>query len=241
MADPDASLTPEQRLLKLIEEGGGADAQQSAAEGAVPSGKTAKPAREQIDWKAVLSPAALRARFEYLRDQSIELFKQNQRKLGLKEVNRILVTASAILGGIVIVNGLYEVHLISRDFLEQFDVSQKRMADVLAPGNQDLGGALEEDNSRRNIFAPYSEQTVVAEQKSSDIALKLMEITKTLKLTGISYFEGDASRTFCMIEDIQKNITTFLRQGESLGGVTVKEIRQDNVVLKLGEEEMEIR
>ena len=68
-----------------------------------------------------------------------------------------------------------------------------------------------------------------------------MEITKTLKLTGISYFEGDASRTFCMIEDIQKNITTFLRQGESLGGVTVKEIRQDNVVLKLGEEEMEIR
>src|SRR3989338_6292356 len=229
MADPDASLTPEQRLLKLIEEGGGADAQQSAAEGAVPSGKTAKPAREPIDWKAVLSPAALRARFEYLRDQSIELFKQNQRKLGLKEVNRLLVTASAILGGIVIVNGLYEVHLISRDFLEQFDVSQKRMADVLAPGNQDLGGALEEDNSRRNIFAPYSEQTVVAEQKSSDIALKLMEITKTLKLTGISYFEGDASRTFCMIEDIQKNITTFLRKGESLGGVTVKEIRQDNV------------
>ncbi len=244
MADADSSLTPEQRLLKLIEEGGdGAETQASPASSEKPAAKKRRQAEVRsapIDWKALLSPAAIRARFEYARDSAKGFFKQKQSQLSLKDVNRLLGAASVLLGGFVILHGLYELHLVSRDFLSQFDISQKKMADLLAPGRQNLGDALS-NAGLRNVFAPYTEKAPADEKKSSEIALKLIELTKTLKLTGISFHEGDPSRTFCMIEDIQKNITTFLRQGETLSAMTIKEIRQDSVLLKLGEEEMEIR
>lgn len=241
MADTDASLTPEQRLLKIIEGGGDPQADQSSSMG---DGDTSpaetKRKREPINWKELLSPTAIRGRIEYLRDSIQNQAKEQSGLITVKTINRVLIGSCVVLALVIVGNAAFEMKVVSKDFLSRFDLSQKKMADLLMGSSHDAG-QLFSGEAPRNVFAPYVEQTAGKETVSSDIALKLIEMVKTLKLAGISYFEGDASRTFCMIEDIQKNITTFLKQGESFSGLTVKEIKPDSVILSLGTEELEIR
>jgi len=241
MADPDASLTPEQRLLKIIEEGGDPQMDQasSVSDGDTPAAEPRR-RREPINWKELFSPNAIRGRFEYLRDSIQNQAKEQSGVVTVKTINRILTGGCVVLALIILGNAAFEMRVVSRDFLSRFDLSQKKMADLLMGGTHDVS-QLFTGTPPRNVFAPSVEQAENKETGSSDAALKLIEMVKTLKLAGISYFEGDASRTFCMIEDIQKNITTFLKQGESFTGLTVKEIKPDSVILSLGTEELEIR
>ncbi len=239
MADADSSLTPEQRLLKIIEQTDGGEAAPGPA-GAFGGKKAAKPPHEPINWKEVLSPAAIRAKFEYLRGEAQENLKKRSSQVRLKDINRLLGVLSVVIGLTLLGNAALEVHQVSGNFLAQFDLTQKKMADLLTGKGHDISQLFREE-APRNVFAPYVEHAGGPESKASEVALKLMELSKTLKLTGISYFEGDKDRTFCMIEDVQKNITTFLKQGDSFSGITVKEIKPDSVVLSLGTEEIEIR
>lgn len=242
MASPDDSLTPEQRLLQIIE-GGGDDSQQGPAsptEGGISSLSETKKKRDPINWKEVLSPSAIRARLEYLRDSIQSKAKEQSGLIQVKTINQFLVSGCIIFALVILGNAFFQMNVVSRDFLSRFDLSQKKMADLLVGGTHDIS-QLFTGEPPRNVFAPYVEQAAANQAVSSDMALKLIEMMKTLKLAGISYFEGDASRTFCMIEDIQKNITTFLKQGESFNGLTVKEIKPDSVILTLGSEELEIR
>jgi len=241
MAGPDSSLTPEQRLLKIIEAGGDpSSAPHVSAEGEQDVSEEPKKKREPIDWKELLSPEGLRARFEYFRETLQNRAQEQSSAITVKTVNQFLIAGCVFFGLFIIGNGTFEMNTVSRDFLSRFDLSQKKMADVLM-GNTHDASQLFANGAPRNVFAPYVESTETKTEAASDLALKLMEMVKTLKLTGISYFDGDESRTFCMIEDIQKNITTFLKKGESFSGLTVKEIKPDSVVLSLGNEELEIR
>jgi len=242
MADPDASLTPEQRLLKIIE--GGGDPQQDQGslteEAGEPAFSETKKKREPINWKELFSPTAIRGRFEYLRDSIQNQAKEQSGSIKIKTINQVLVAGCIILAFVIVGNAAFEMRVVSVDFLSRFDLSQKKMADLLVGGTHDVS-QLFMGEPPRNVFAPAMEKAAGTATVSSDLALKLIEMVKTLKLAGISYFEGDASRTFCMIEDIQKNITTFLKQGESFSGLSVKEIKPDSVILSLGTEELEIR
>ena len=242
MASPDASLTPEQRLLKIIE--GGGDPQQEQASSTVGEessfSEPKKKKREPINWKELFSPTAIRGRIEYLRDSIQNQAKEQSGSIKVKTINQALVAGCVMLTLVILGNAVFEMKAVSRDFLSRFDLSQKKMADLLMGGTHDVS-QLFTGTPPRNVFAPVLEQVGAKEANSSEAALKLIEMVKTLKLAGISYFEGDASRTFCMIEDVQKNITTFLKQGESFSGLTVKEIKPDSVMLSLGTEELEIR
>ncbi len=241
MADTDSSLTPEQRLLKIIESGEGSAPETSPASAGEPGkpGKVKTP-REPINWKELLSPAGVKARFEYLQGTIQDSARRRAGALRIKDINRGLGIACLVLALAVIGNAAFEMSVLSHDFLSRFDLSQKKMADLLMGGTHDPA-QLFQDEAPRNVFAPYMEQAADTQAKSNDVALKLMEMSKTLKLTGISFFEGDVTRTFCMIEDLQKNITTFLKQGDSFSGMTVKEIKPESVILSLGDEELEIR
>jgi len=243
MADPDASLTPEQRLLKIIEGGGDPHQEQASSgfEGGEAPFSEPRKKREPINWKELFSPTAIRGRLEYLKDSIQNQAKEQSGTLTVKTINRFLVGGCILLALVIVGNAAFEMRVVSRDFLSRFDLSQKKMADLLMGGTHDVSQLFTGGEPPRNVFAPYVEKAGGTESVSSDVALKLLEMVKTLKLTGISYFEGDASRTFCMIEDIQKNITTFLKQGESFTGLTVKEIKPDSVMLSLGTEEIEIR
>lgn len=239
MADTDSSLTPEQRLLKIIESGEGAP-QEAAGAGTEEKPGKVKKTREPINWKELLSPAGIKARIEYLKGSIQESAQTRASRLRIKDINRTLGAVCLVLLLGIAGSAAFEMSVVSNDFLSRFDLSQKKMADLLMGSSHDVS-QLFRNEAPRNVFAPYIEPAASPEAQSNDIALRLIEMTKTLKLTGISYFEGDPSRTFCMIEDLQKNITTFLKQGESFSGMTVKEIKPDSVILSLGEEEIEIR
>ena len=62
-----------------------------------------------------------------------------------------------------------------------------------------------------------------------------------MKLTGISVNPTDPSQTFCMIEDVEKNITTFLKVGDSILGLKVANIREDSIILQYQGETIEVR
>jgi len=94
--------------------------------------------------------------------------------------------------------------------------------------------------AKRNIFVPIDKR-VVKKAETSEISLKLLEITQQLKLVGISVHPTDPKRTFCMIEDLKKNMTTFLRVGDTISGIKVEKINSDNVVLAFQQERMELR
>lgn len=245
MADPDNSLTPEQRLLKLIEESDGDPASSSGGDEPAVSVKeqevrAAPRPRPKINFKEVLSPAAIRARIEHLKDSVISTFQEKKHEIKLGDVNRLLVIIVAIIFLILAVNVLIDMGMVGRDYMSQFDLTQKQRADVvLADGQRFVDGFLE-GIGKRNVFTPYVAPASEKVAQESDLSLRLVELTRPLKLTGISYSD-DPQRTFCMIEDLQKNITTFLRTGDSISGMTVSEIKPDSIVLKLGQETIELR
>jgi len=88
---------------------------------------------------------------------------------------------------------------------------------------------------------PYNKPAEDAQKLEKEQSSKLVDMTKTLKLTGISYNPTDPKKVFCMIEDVQKGITTFLREGDPIGLLKVSKIMEDHAVLSLGEDTVEIR
>jgi hypothetical protein len=66
-------------------------------------------------------------------------------------------------------------------------------------------------------------------------------MVKDLKLTGLSVNPTSPSESYCMIEDITKGITHFLKVGETLNGLKVTEIHSDGALLQYQNETTEMR
>ena len=87
-----------------------------------------------------------------------------------------------------------------------------------------------------NILGTSADSIDIAEDRK-----RFQQMIKKLKLTGISYNPTDPKSAFCMIEDVEKNITTFLHVGDPVGLMKVGKINEDFVVLEQGNETVEIR
>ena len=69
------------------------------------------------------------------------------------------------------------------------------------------------------MFMPYGKRQEEADKLQKEQSARLADVTKQLKLTGISYNPQDPKSAFCMIEDVEKGITTFLREGDPIGAL----------------------
>lgn len=65
----------------------------------------------------------------------------------------------------------------------------------------------------------------------------LLDSIKDLRLTGIARFEKPEA----ILEDAGKGGSVFVREGETVGPVTVKKIKQDSIVVCLAHESTEIK
>lgn len=237
MGDTNSSLTPEQRLLQLIEGGessGGAAVQ--TEEKPVRTKKSAPPVAE------LLTPAAILSRFASAKDMLMSFARNEGLPVNLKQVNRSVKIFT--IGMAIYFIGAMTFELLTtnkgRDF--NFEITPREIAEAPVPDSQKYAVDLFEDASRRNVFVPYVEKVEKApEESTNELSIKLHEIIKDFKLTGISLDPSDPVRTFCMIEDIKKDVTSFLRVGDSVAGLTVDEIRSDTVILKSGNEKIELR
>jgi len=230
MAEPDinSSLTPEKRLLELIEE---------------PDAHKREPTvtTKKKDLRELLSPAAFRAKFAGLKDKSDAFLRKHQKSFGIKELNNVLKAVVGLMVFVFIVGFLIDLAGLRQDFAESVRVPEGRMFETEPTREGASSEATVEQWDLGKMFMPYGKRQEEAEKVQKEQSARLAEMIKKLKLTGISYNPADLKSAFCMIEDVEKSITTFLREGDPIGALKVQKIYEDRVVLEQGNETIEIR
>jgi hypothetical protein len=229
MADSnDPSLTPEKRLLELIEE---PDAHKREITSATKKKELAN----------LLSPAAFQEKFLSLKGQGEALFKKYKGSFGIKELNRILRAVVGVMILYFAVSLIVDLVGVNQDFSKSIHVPDSKMFEMEPPKDVSVEGSSVEKWDLGKMFMPYGKRQEEAEKLQKEQSSRLADMTKKLKLTGISYNPIDPKSAFCMIEDVEKSITTFLREGDPIGLLKVSKIYEDRVVLEQGNETIEIR
>jgi len=225
MAQPDSSLTPEKRLLDLIEE-------PSAHQKDIAAGA------KRVQQAGRFDPGLLAEKF--LRN-STEVFERVKSSFSIKELNRILRYLVVVLGLVFMADLLLGVAGLQKDVVGSIGTLEPKMLEP--PPVSEMAKETEpvESWDLGKMFIPYSKRAEEAQKLEKEQSTRLVEMTKTLKLTGISYNPKDPGKIYCMIEDVQKGITTFLREGDPIGLLKVAKINEEHVVLSLGEYQVEIR
>ena len=240
MADTDPSLTPEQRLLKLIEEPSASASR--AEQEASPKEEREKGKAEKIfQLDSLLSTSALKGRLAYAKEQFSAMAGGGATQVDLKQINR---TVKMMTGGLAFFFAVamgFEMLTTGKGLSLKMDSTMQQPSTAPVPEGRLYDVDLFEEKDRRNVFVPYVKPPEPEHDETKKLSLKLVEITKDLKLTGISIYPGDPGRTFCMVEDIKKNVTTFLKAGDSISGLTVSEIKPDSVILTHEKERIELR
>ena len=227
MAEPDPSLTPEKKLLKLIEE-----------PIAAPGGEKPKGG---FNLASLLSPSALKGRIAYAKDNLVSFIKDRKEPIDFRQVNRVVKMITVGFGVYLTGAILYEVSTVYRNLDSEFNISPKEMAEAPETETRKLDQNLFEEVQNRNIFMPQEKRVSPEQTETQAESLRLVEITKDLKLTGISINPKDSSRTYCMVEDLKKNVTSFLKVGDSVSGLRVDQISSNGIVLKHQKESIELR
>lgn len=228
MAEPaDPSLTPEKRLLDLIEEPETLNKEVSA--GAKKSGLT-----------GFFSPAAFAGIFSGFQGGFGPWMAKHKASFGIKGLNKILKIIVMVLALVMVVDFIVGYIGTRQDFAGSIKVPESKMFDVTDTKESAKGASSVESWDLGKMFMPYGKRQEEANRIIKEQSSRLVEMTKNLKLTGISYNPTDPKRVFCMIEDVEKNITTFLREGDPIGMLKVIKIDEDRVVLESGDETVEL-
>ncbi len=226
MAEPNDPLTPEKRLLKLIEE---------------PESEAAKKEQAHLGAKNLFSLSALRGRLAFAREQWGAVFGRKREPLNLRSVNKSLKVVNVALAACLLLVLLYEGRVLDREYGTYFNVSQKSMAEVVPSEGRKVDPFLFEEAQKQNVFLPLAQRLEKRSAEPETPSVKLIELVKDLKLAGISVNPDNEASTFCMIEDVTKGTTQFLRLGDSIAGMKVASIDSDGVVLKQRDEEIVLR
>jgi len=224
----DSSLTPEKRLLELIEE---PDAHK----------KEVTVATKKKDLRELLSVDALREKFENLKGKSESFFRKHQKSFGIKELNRILRVIVGVMIVVFVAGFIMDLSGLREDFSKSIHVPDSKLFEMEPPKEGVPGETGVEQWDLGKMFMPYGKRQEEAEKIQKEQSSRLADLIKKLKLTGISYNPTDPKSAFCMIEDVEKSITTFLREGDPVGLLKVGKIYEDRVILEQGNETIEIR
>lgn len=229
-------VTPEERLLRLIESGGKAEEGENVTE-------------TVSIWKVGSWPKI----FSHGSNSPIRrwsFFQTMRPEFNLRLFNRVLVGV-LILMVIGIAFELNNTRTIPTDLKSQPEILST------SPGDQGEGdlklasigpllGYLNE-MAKRNIFAPMPvpalkpqkpelKQTTSVKPPPPNPLQILQEKVKTLKLVGISWGKDPVA----MIEDKSSQQTSFLKVGDSINGVKVKAILSDRAILSHGDAEYDL-
>lgn len=230
MGDSSTQLTPEQKLLKLIEQSGG-----GAAPASVPAGKLASSGVYDVTGsvKRNMSTGVLKGRFAYM----VDSLRGRGRSSGesLKSFNSMLKLVNIMIGVVLLLNVIYESHALAKSYESYFQIKQQKMAVIPDYVFRTYDDAFFEEEAKKNIFLPKSLR--VAEM--GDVGKPSVEAS--LKLVGISLNPKDDFKSFCMIESLSRNQTEFLRVADEIDGFTIHGIYADKILLKRQDEIVELK
>ncbi|MBF0511363.1 MAG: hypothetical protein HQL13_03445 [Candidatus Omnitrophica bacterium] len=108
------------------------------------------------------------------------------------------------------------------------------LSEMMQPSVRKVDYYLKKVNER-NIFKPYAPKAA-----AKALAEGLKQDMSQYKMVGISWLDLPETASV-MIENAKTHETVFLKQGEKLGGVTVKAIYTDRAVFSHENEEMTIK
>jgi len=252
MAENNKGLTAEQQLLALIEgqEKNTVQRPQEQAQGPVGQamgalrglkgknffGKTPITERKP----PILSPEVIKARLAYFAGTMRKAIKGGDIEFSLSLVNNLLVGLICVL---FVFLG-YEIFVKPKTFKMLPDImSAKKVADVSEPGlapPKDISYYIDK-LGQRDIFKPKPKEVpkpaAVEAPKPPPVVEQAM---KELKLVGLSPSTNNSS-SYVMIENTKTQATFFLKEGDSIDGVTVQSIFADKVILSDGKETRELK
>lgn len=218
------NVTPEERLLKIIDSQGKPQAQFVL--------------RDVRTWPAFLLQYGRR-------------FAQGlkwPRQFGLKQINQILV--GVLVSSVVMF--IYDVNR-SRPSVGQIKkpeaVSGTQGGGEVALGSLRSLSAYVEEAKKRDLFHPpvpppgpqaESEKVEAAKVPPPSPLDILQKKTEMLKLVGTSFAPSDVDIPIAIIEDTSTQKTYFLKEGEFINGVQVVDVSEGKVILSYDEAEYEL-
>ena len=202
-------LTPEEQLLKLIEK----DNESEPAE--VKRGRRGFFSFNRLRNSRIFSGKGIRQRLIKL--------KLSLREPNIKIANKAFLSLSVVLLIYSIISLIFSRFDMKKVYTNLRPMEKKQFTQKTIIKDRPFLHYLEMAR-RRNIFSP------IELKEEEDPAIKekeLQEITKSLRLVGISWEE----EPMAMIEKKGENKTYFLKKGDSIGQFKINNILEGGVIL----------
>jgi hypothetical protein len=219
--------TPEKQLLKLIEEPKSKDS------------KVIQSAAKRHRGLSFFSPGAWLGRIAFFKDKAGELKLKGGALHAdvVKLTNNVLSVSVFILSVYLITNFSFGMNSLKKTPNLKSGIADASKQAVTFGSSSPLKEASYylEKVKQRDIFkmGAKKQEEKVAQADTS----RVKELTKDLRLVGISWSNDPDA----MIEDTKATRTFFVKGGQMIGDVLVKQILRDKVVLSYETEETELR
>ena len=241
-------LTPEERLFKIIQEsekpGKGDDTLVASSEPATERGGPGPAAQPDGSGAAVgvQDPGVQMKKAR--RALSLDAFVDEawvggmrRQVLSVRTLNRVLAACLGILALYFLGSQVFR-RPPAAEFAKKTGAARPPVLEMSSDlfSTQDVEKQIAEVG-RRNIFQPWSEAARAAVAAVSPAAVSseaLSARVASLKLSGI-YAEGDSPEA--LVEDTEEKKTYMVAPGSQFKGLTVKDVKEDSVLLTDGESE----
>jgi len=223
----EGPLTPEKQLLKLIEE------PKSKGAGAIQA--------QAIKYHtlSLFSFSAWLGRFSFIKDGLKNLFTPGSAHTDIVRIINVILVATILFLGFYFVSNL-SISIINLKKMPVLKFKTQEASRQLPASKESTllksNSYYLEKISQRNIFKIGARKTAGSESASADTS-KIMELTQNLKLVGIAWSDNPDA----MIEDSKAQRTFFVKKGQMIGEIKVKDITRDKVVLTYDNEVWELR
>lgn len=229
----DKSLTPEQQLLKLIEESN------KASKGAASAASGKAPQKSPGGFSFSKIPGALAGRLSFWKRKAAAQ-RPRARKLSITitGVNKILMIAVVPLLAYVVFDAVASARNLQRppDFVVPKDVKVPYKAESVAPLKESF--YYLQKISSRDIFKEGKSVETVKQESAQNAVVETAEVIKNLALVGISWSKDPDA----IIEDKSHQRTFFVKRGQMVGdNVKVEAIFKDHVVVVFEDHEYELK
>lgn len=232
--------TAEQKLLKIIETSQAAPAAAASAPAMqASSAATAVAAAVKGTGLPPISASSLLAPFLGILKGKSFAAPGVDIAFGPREVNRALMLAVAIVVFLAFSSFFSGMKMLRQKVDFSIDTKNAQNEEAVIPATKSMTLYLA-NIQKRNIFLPYEKKEVALEDLASPEAKNITALVKDLRLVGISWLDSPESAS-AMIEDTKTGNTYFLKQGDNVNELTIKNIFADRIVLSYQGEELAIK
>lgn len=225
-------LTAEQELLSVIEGQKNRQGNYGAKGQKVASAERKNP---------VLSPDLLKARLAFAQEGVKNFFKAQDTESAITITNNLLIVCIAVIFIYLAVEILFKPKKVRdvSDFLNGKKPASAKAIDL--PSVKELSyylGKLQQ----RDLFTPKPQEEEVVEEVSVEEARssQMADLVQDLRLVGIAP-ASEQEETYAMIENTKTETTFFLKEGETLKGLTIEKILQNKIILTDGVQSVELQ